>query len=1431
MHRMDAAEVDLQLFSPMAAESGAKESPDIEKAQLEQLLLPDGSPRELWGSVVSAACIEQAAAFDTVNTPEWHAFHSGMLFYCLLAAKNVRIWPKPLATATSGTPPELLPLSRFAGICGLSERRLFDLELLKRENRNSKSTRAVVQMLYRQLGQTCAELWRIALSSREQGEGWDLLMRYWPCDEVLCDLAKTSYWNYVEWVEALGKTAFFQPKTGKPVKTIGIFYFTFSNGGVQRVISLQCEIWRRLGYRIVLITEEKPTPDDYPLHSEITRLVVPTVADPSELKQRFAFWEKAQAQYQFDCVVYHAWYGKDLFWDLSFLKSKDIAVIGVCHSVFTIGMMAVDRVFAVQPTLFRLFDTLITLSATNECYYASFGVRAITIANPTCVEFDRIQPAPLTDPNIIWVGRFSPEKRLEQVLDIFALVAQKMPNAHLMLVGKANDSTYEQMLLAKVRQLQLENSVEFCGYHVDLTSFYQRASVHLLTSAYEGSPMVLIESKSFGIPCVLYDLPYLDILRQCGGYLAVPQNDIRSAADTLLQVLQDSGLRQKLGREARESMEWLRQQDIPAAWKNLFDHGGVIDTAPLRQEDFQMVLRTILEANRCVVTRWRERTVPAVIGVPKLSIVVPVHNMARYLEECLDSILFQSLKELEVICIDDASTDQSPLILAERARRDPRLKVITYPVNRSASQARKDGVLAATGRYLLFVDVDDRLMPGCCERLFAEMLKNPVDILHFGTTVIAQGGAAASQELLNFLKPYPGKLSGKEIQNQCFRKDSLGYTLWNKMFSMALAKKAFGCVQDGNFSTGQDLYAFFLLSYFANSYRGSAEIIGYCYRCGSGISTVAHLSLSQFLRYCQASVTPQAVHQFLVKHEESEEEIEFFDTFFKNKFLSACVEKWAFPLEPSAKQTGLSRMLECFSLFDVASMLFKFGFWRFSDYASDFNGYAFPCKVQSVKTIGIHYIRYGNGGTERVISLLISIYLQAGYRVVLLTDVEPSLDDYALPEEVIRVVLPPSNGGNFERFQERWNAWQTAIDEYEIDLVLYNAWYSAYLFWDLLAVKSAGILFTMVVHGLFAFKMHRPGNHYLMDVNVFRLCDRVAVLSRTNEWFYQTLGVKTQYLPNPCTFTLDEIIPSTLETPTVIWIGRFGEEKRPMDAIEIFARVAEALPQARLLMVGKGECPENTDVLKARVDALGLTSQVHFCGYHVNVNQFYTRSSVHLMTSIYEGFPMVLTESKAFGIPCVLYDLPYLELLASGKGYIAVPQQDMVGAADAVIRLLTDRDLLLRYGREARESIEPFVHFKFKKEWRNFFRAAAGGDPDSPDTVGSNHYPRLALEAIMEANKEMHTRVTPLLKQQPITTNSAQVQKQINQLSTELQRRIEVIDNSVVAPNNLYFKAAYCIYRKINRVFPEGSKTRRRVMQVVHFTLAPIKRLAKRQPR
>ena len=112
----------------------------------------------------------------------------------------------------------------------------------------------------------------------------------------------------------------------------------------------------------------------------------------------------------------------------------------------------------------------------------------------------------------------------------------------------------------------------------------------------------------------------------------------------------------------------------------------------------------------------------------KISIIVPCYNVDKYLEQCLDSLVGQTLQDIEIIGVDDGSPDTSGAILDRYAAKDSRVKPI-HKKNGGVSAARNDGIEAATGEYIFFCDGDDWLPLDACQLLWEEAEKTGADMV------------------------------------------------------------------------------------------------------------------------------------------------------------------------------------------------------------------------------------------------------------------------------------------------------------------------------------------------------------------------------------------------------------------------------------------------------------------------------------------------------------------------------------------------------------------------------------------------------------------------------------------------------------------------------------------------------------------------------
>lgn len=144
--------------------------------------------------------------------------------------------------------------------------------------------------------------------------------------------------------------------------------------------------------------------------------------------------------------------------------------------------------------------------------------------------------------------------------------------------------------------------------------------------------------------------------------------------------------------------------------------------------------------------------------MPKVSVIIPVYNAQDYLEKCLDSIVNQTLEDIEIICVNDCSTDNSLDILLKYSQNDNRIKVIDCKVNGGESKARNTGLNIATGEYLAFVDNDDTIDLDFYERLYNKAIETKAEIVKAEAHIFETDGSNKFDCMNEKIKKYNSKL-------------------------------------------------------------------------------------------------------------------------------------------------------------------------------------------------------------------------------------------------------------------------------------------------------------------------------------------------------------------------------------------------------------------------------------------------------------------------------------------------------------------------------------------------------------------------------------------------------------------------------------------------------------------------------------------------
>ena len=297
--------------------------------------------------------------------------------------------------------------------------------------------------------------------------------------------------------------------------------------------------------------------------------------------------------------------------------------------------------------------------------------------------------------------------------------------------------------------------------------------------------------------------------------------------------------------------------------------------------------------------------------MPLVSIIVPVYNVAAYLRESLDSICRQTLQDIEIICINDGSTDASLNILQEYSSKDSRFRIISQP-NGGVSSARNTGLRASTGEYIGFVDPDDYIHPYMFERMACVAKSKNADVVECSVKLIHQSDPGLLGGILQQWHDVPTQ----DVPD--FRYEGIHQTLvylWNKIYRREMLEKNDVRFIEG--MTGEDL-VFNASALPACRALFRIDDVLYYYRYGRPASIT-----KDYTNLKKAEQTYATLLQQMVACSEKWQQLGIFDRVGKSllPLVQHLFQNFFFKLPASARKAGFHQMQKILLLHGWTTML------------------------------------------------------------------------------------------------------------------------------------------------------------------------------------------------------------------------------------------------------------------------------------------------------------------------------------------------------------------------------------------------------------------------------------------------------------------------------------------------------------------------------
>jgi GalNAc-alpha-(1->4)-GalNAc-alpha-(1->3)-diNAcBac-PP-undecaprenol alpha-1,4-N-acetyl-D-galactosaminyltransferase len=341
--------------------------------------------------------------------------------------------------------------------------------------------------------------------------------------------------------------------------------------------------------------------------------------------------------------------------------------------------------------LLRLSEKIIVQSESFKMGYPSYLTKKIVvIPNPVMKAELSSCPGGSVDrkKTLLCVGRLEAiQKRPQLLLEAFGLIASDFSDWNLFFVG---DGDIKDTLFARIKELKLESQIYIFPTTNDISSYYAHAQIFVMPSAWEGFPNALAEAMSHGLPAIGFEgsQGVAPLISESSGWLARGSATYEELAKVLRSAMSDPDERVARGVYARRAMESFSTNKIIDGWQNM-----ISDLEQSRDSEVSGAPELKLLHNK---------------KVPLITVGVTVYNAQNTLASVLDSIHAQTWSNMEIIVVDDCSTDQSYRLLQDWKREEPSKRCLfQLEKNSGVAVARNKILTEAKGEFVAFFDDDD----------------------------------------------------------------------------------------------------------------------------------------------------------------------------------------------------------------------------------------------------------------------------------------------------------------------------------------------------------------------------------------------------------------------------------------------------------------------------------------------------------------------------------------------------------------------------------------------------------------------------------------------------------------------------------------------------------------------------------------------------
>lgn len=677
--------------------------------------------------------------------------------------------------------------------------------------------------------------------------------------------------------------------------------------------------------------------------------------------------------------------------------------------------------------------------------------------------------------------------------------------------------------------------------------------------------------------------------------------------------------------------------------------------------------------------------------VPLVSIVMPVFDDVTTIALAIESALAQTLRDVEIICVDDASTDGTDAVIEAIAARDNRVRLVRHENNASAFQARRTGVLAARADHLLFLDGDDELVPTAAQVALTLAHSTGADLVGFGVSVVETDGRTGNAYERR-LQPVHDELHGNQVFGGLFPIDRPAQgQLWRYLFRTRLLRAAYAMLPDDlSLPRINDLPLMFLVAGLAETYYSVSDKL-YRYHFGRGGSGHRVDSVERAEFYASAIRSIDSIRSAVNDLASARADGELLKAAYESARLSI-VGYVCFQLversDVDVLNAALTHLLSLAPAEDIIRAAARF----------------YPVTLKTLKfhmprpLLGGRQVRnvllatstLRTGGVSAVLTSQARYLSEAGYHVTVVARSAGGEPD-AVPSGVNFIELTSRD------LQGRLAEWAVICREHDIDIVIdHQMLYTQYWPEFALVARAEGALTIGWIHNFVA----RPVLDGTDRLELIEACSNtlahITVLSPLDVAYFRLRGIDhVSYAPNPPSPLLLDSLSRTPEKHApaekfrLIWWGRLEQRtKQVYELIEVGVQLRAQGASFSITVIGPDWDDVTARKFNIRARQRGVADAVVAIGprHGESLVSEIDAADAFVTTSLIEGYQLTIAEAQARGLPVFMYDLPWLTVVQNNEGIISVPQGDAKGLARQIALAVRSPEMYRQHSRASLES-------------------------------------------------------------------------------------------------------------------------------------------------